>query len=332
MTDHTDLRGWYPVAPKQDCAPCLDEASPAAHSCPPHLARPMLALPPGAEYRSPHQGKQLHQSFAELVTYAERPLVAIDKGAHGGIVLGRFRDGVRRLTHFEGTSMIGLDYDDGKMTALELHNKLGARLHLTYTTFSSTSAKPKSRAIFFLDREIDGPTHKRVMRAVFAKLRVIGIELDAAAKDATRWWFVPMVHPDRTGHHEVHATPYTAAPSSVDTWLRHADELDAAYETELAEKRRQHPRDIPASPERVHALARGALASARERVLGASTGARHDVLNREAHSIARDELGLYEDDVVNVLVPAFVSVAGPEREREAIRTVRDAFSARRRGG
>ena len=36
--------------------------------------------------------------------------------------------------------------------------------------------------------------------------------------------------------------------------------------------------------------------------------------------------------LILVGVLAFVSVAGPERERVAIRSVRDAFSARRRGG
>ena len=322
----------------ETCYGCADVRGPAPHSCPPHLDRPLLRLAPGAEYRSPHAGKQIGESFAELVQYVSRPLVSREKEAHGGLVLGRFREemidgqslGVRRLTYFVGTSMLGLDYDDGKETAFSLHAAIEG-LHLVYSTFSSTPGRPKSRAILFLDREIDRDTHKRMMRAIYAKFAEAGATFDPSAKDATRWWFAPVVHPERADAHEVHASPYSAPPVSVDLWLAHADRIDAAYAAELAERRRLMPKSAASTDAQRNALDRGALRSGRERVLAAGKGERHEVLNREAHSLAREELGLSEDDIEDELVPAFVAVAGPEREREARRTVHDAYRAARGG-
>ena len=139
----------------------------------------------------------------ELVAYVSRPIVSTSKDAHGGIALGRFRDGVRRLTHFEATSMVGLDYDAGAVTAVQLHEAIGPGLHVVYSTFSSTPGHPKSRAILFLDREVGRDEHRRIMRALYARFAAVGIVLDAACKDATRWWFCPVVHPDRVAHFQV---------------------------------------------------------------------------------------------------------------------------------
>lgn len=285
----------------------------------------VLMLRPGAILSVPHRGTPFRQTFAELVEYIRRPIVREKKDQDGGLALGRFREGVRRLSHFEGTSLVGLDYDDGKLTSEQLHAALGGSQHVVYPTFSSTPEKPKSRAILALDRVVDLATHKRIMWVLYARANERGFVLDAACKDATRWWFCPIVHTDRQEHYQVHVSEEGADPLRVDALLSFADRLDEAHKKRLQEWAREHP------PPPVEALGKpsyvnAALTRAANAVATSSEGGRHEALNAEAYSLAR--LDLSESQIAAVLVPAFVAAAGPNREAEARRTVRDACKAR----
>jgi len=290
--------------------------------CQPH---PVLVLRPEAIRATPHRGTCIGETFGELAAYVSRPLVSPLKDAHGGISLGRFRDGVRRLTHFEGSTLLGLDMDAGTHDAAALFAALGPWRRFTYSTFSSTATHPKARGILVLDREVDASTHKRLVRVVYAHAARAGVALDPAAVDATRWWFAPVVHPDRVELFQVHATDDDAPPLPVAQLIRQADELAAHRAAELAEHRRRNPLPAPATSAGT-AYLRAAVTKAIARVAGASAGDRHAALNVEAYSLAR--LGLSAAAVADALVPAFVAAAGPEREREAVRTVRDACNAR----
>ena len=285
----------------------------------------VLVLQPEAILSVPHRGTPIRQTFAELVEYIRRPIVREKKDQNGGLSLGRFRDGVRRLSHFEGTSLIGLDYDDGKLTAEQLHHALGTSEHVVYPTFSSTPEKPKARAILTMDRSVDLATHKRIMWVMYARAGERGFVLDPACKDATRWWFCPIVHTSRQDHYTVHVSERGSAPLRVDALLLFADMLDAAHKKRQEEWAKDHP-SAPVEAIGKPAYVRAALGKAADKVRMASEGGRHEVLNAEAYSLAR--LDVTEHDIASVLVPAFVSVAGPEREREARRTVTDACKAR----
>ena len=287
----------------------------------------LLVLGADAVHKIPHKGTQVSMSFDELMRYVSAPMVRERKDGDGGVALGRFRDGVRRLTHFEGTSLVGLDYDDGKLTPEQIHDRLGRTEHVVYPTFSQhhVTGLQKCRAILTLDRAVDLATHRRIMWVVYARAHERGFTLDRACKDASRWWFAPVVHPDRRAAYVVYASPEGGAPMSVDRLLGYADVLDAAEARRQEEYRRAHPppsADVLGRP----AYIKAALDKAAAKIARASPGNRHEVLNAEAYSLAR--LDLTEGEAAAVLVAAFIAAAGPEREREARRTVADAWKAR----
>jgi hypothetical protein len=289
------------------------------------LAVDILHLRPEAVAERPHRGTQVRETFGELVAYIRRPVVSPSKDTHGGIALGRFRDGVRRLTHFEATAAIGVDYNAGAIPARDIFEAIGPLRHLTYPTHSSREDFYKSRSILFLDREVDLATFKRLARVVHAHFLRAGIELDGSAKDATRWWFAPAVRPEMAERYEVLATAEDAQPFEVGKLLAQADALDALYEAELAEQRRRRPPiELPADRDR---YVRAAVQRAAVNVSIAKPGERHGVLNREAHSLAR--LDLDELTIVRALLPVFVSSAGEPRRAEGVRTIADAIRARR---
>jgi hypothetical protein len=290
----------------------------------------LLVLSPDAVNRSPHQGRHVTMTFEEFVRFVDAPLVRERKDQDGGISLGRFREGIRRLTHFEASSLVGLDYDDGRLSPEQFHQMLGGSEHVVYPTFSvhAETGIQKCRAILTLDREVDLETHRRIMWAIYARATDRGFALDRACKDATRWWFTPVVHPDRAANYVVYRTPPGAAPMSVAALLQLADRLDAAEESRRQEWARAHP-PAGAHVHKESSYITAALDRAATKVARATPGNRHEALNCEAYSLARLEL-LSEEDVASVLVPAFVAASGPGREREARRTVADAFKARGR--
>jgi hypothetical protein len=288
------------------------------------LAVDILHVRPEAIATSPHRGTQVRETFGELVAFVRRRVVSPFKDRDGGIALGRFKDGVRRLTHFEATRAIGVDYDQGAIAAGDIFEAIGPRRHLTYPTHGSVEGFHKSRSILFLDREVDGPTFKRCIRVVHSHFLRAGIELDASAKDATRWWFCPVVRPEMAARFEVHATAEDAPPFDVTQLLAHADRLDSAHEAELAELRRWRP--APELPAERDKYVRAAVQRAADRVAAATPGERHGILNSEAYSLARLELS--EDAIREALLVPFIAAAGKERRREGERTIHDACKAR----
>ena len=310
---------------------CGEELCPLALAEPdtrPHY--PVLVLRPETITKSPQQGTQIYETFEELLAYVSRPVVEDKKDAEGGITLGLFRDGIRRLTHHVSTRAIGIDYDEGVKSMEEIHTFLSSGLHFVYPTHSSTTAKPKSRAILFLDRDVDRATHKRVMIAIYLLCESRGIILDASAKDATRWWYCPMVRPGNVGQYKVLASASTTPPFPVDKWLAYTDKIEAKRKAKQLEAVSLKPAFTTASPEQHASYVQAALTSARDRVIRASVGARHAELNSQAHSLSRYELGLSHTDIEAALLDAFVAVSGDERRQEGLRTIRDAFQARRR--
>jgi hypothetical protein len=290
----------------------------------------LLVLSADAVHKIPHRGTLVDMSFEDIVRYVSAPLVRERKDSEGGVALGRFRDGVRRLTHFTHTSLIGLDYDDGKLSPEELHAALGDSEHVVYRTFSvhAETGLPKCRVIITLDRPIDLATHRRIMWVVYARARHHGLVLDRACKDATRWWFAPIVHPTRQAAYAVLRSEEGARPWSVDKMLAHADLLDAAEAKRQEEWRREHPPAPPDTRGKASYVA-AALVNAENKLSRASTGCRHETLNSEAYSLARLE-GCTKADVLAALMPTWRSIAGDEREREGLRTIEDAFKARGR--
>jgi hypothetical protein len=287
---------------------------------------PLLVLRPEAIEQSPHRGTQIRETFGELVTYFGRPLVSPHKDIHGGISLGSCREGIRRLTHFEYTRALGIDYDAGEIPAREISEAIGPRRHLTYPTHGSVRVYHKSRSILFLNRDVDGPTFKRCMRVVQALFIRAGITLDKSAVDATRWWFCPVVRPEMVADYTVFATPEDAPEFDVDELLRHADLFDAEHEAELAEYRCRHPAPTPADVDARDRRVRGAIRSAVDRLANATEGERHGTLNHESYSLAR--LDLREEDIAHALLPAWDHVTQGKRHAEGLRTVRDAVRAR----
>jgi hypothetical protein len=274
----------------------------------------ILIIPPNAIYRSPHRGDQRSITFEQFVHFVSKPIISEKKDVHGGMSLGLFRDGIRRLTHFVSTTTIGLDYDDGALTAEQIHQKIGNGRHVVYSTFSSTPQHPKSRTILFLDRAINDAEHKMMMAVLYKRAADAGITFDPSAKDASRWWYRPVCHPERTANHKVFFNGANSHTYAVDPILAQAP------------KPQPKPQPKPIPHDHADAYIRSAINKACDHIFQTPAGNRHFVLVSEAYSLAR--LHLTESEIAAALIPAFVSVSGKDREREAIRTVRDACKAR----
>lgn len=106
----------------------------------------------------------------------------------------------------------------------------------------------------------------------------------------------------------------------ADPWLGH---LTARWSEQTRER-------VPVAAVRdLSSYQRGALASARSRILASTESGRHDTAIREVWSLAAPRLGLDLETIRDAILPAFVDVAGESRRREGERFIVQAFHARR---
>jgi hypothetical protein len=279
-------------------------------------ARPLDVLYVSRErfLRGPQVGINRPTTWGRLVSFLSRPTVGLAKNACGAWSPGLYRDGVHRKTHLVHVCALLVDVDErGDVDVVA--DTLGQYACVVFETFSSTVEAPRCRAVLLLAVPVDVPTYEAVHGVVRAHLGARGIVVDATAKDATRFSYVPVRRPGDSYRVRV-----------VD-----GDPLEPARVL-LAQPSRpspSSPRQLSRVParERDGRYARAALRNAAARLGGACEGQRHGVLLREAWGLARL---LDEPTIAAALLPVWVAVAGEGRRREGERAIRDAVQARGR--
>lgn len=143
--------------------------------------------------RSPQRGCRVALDWAELVEWLARPIVADDKAGSGGFSCATFKNDDRHLANVEHVSAIALDIDTGSADVASVSHALTLYRSVVYPTFSSTVERPRCRAIVALSRPVSAKEYALLWDHVRANLAAAGVELDRAARDASRLWFVPTV-------------------------------------------------------------------------------------------------------------------------------------------
>jgi hypothetical protein len=223
-------------------------------------------------------------------------------------------------------SFIVLDVDDASAGAIDRSAALlSPHSGVVVPTFSATVEIPKHRIVLEPSRDITADEFSIVWGHVSGLLAEAGVIIDRGCKNLNRLYFA-CVSPSLERWAELGgARILTGKPVDVDVMLEaaRADLADAA----AREARRPKPR--PVEDGHRDAYLRGAVEKARANVYAASPGGRHDVLLREAFSLARLDLTIGQ--IEGALLGAFVHVAGEPRRREGTKAIHDAVTARRRG-
>jgi hypothetical protein len=264
-------------------------------------------------HRKPQIGERHRITWDALGVWLMRATTGTTKDAAGAWSPARYRDDVRRRANLEAAYALVVDVDESGDVD-RVADVLGQYQAIVHSTFSSTLRAPRCRIVLLLAESIDAVTYEKTHAVVRAHLRARGIVPDEGAKDASRLSYLPVV---RSGA-EFRVRVVSGRP------------LDAAR---VLAAQRPSPARVPAqavAPEHGDAYLRGALRRAAETISRASPGERHAAIFREAYALAR-LLPLREDEIGAALMPAWVGVAGPEREREGERAIRDAVRARRGG-
>lgn len=256
----------------------------------------------------PQRGVRVDMTWPELVRWLSMPMTAAVKDEHGGYCIASFAGDERAKANVEKIYALGLDIDDGTPFA-RVCELLSRYSFLAHSTFSSSAATPKTRAILPYAEPLTAAEHGGAWRTVAAHFAGEGVTIDAATKDASRLWYVPCVPQD--GPHAFH--------------VGEGEMFDGRVASEWAPPR-PAPRVVDTSGISDRYL-RGALRRAADAVAGAGVGARNATLNREVHSVLR--LPIDHSTAEAVLVSAAVSAGLPRVEAE--KTFASAARARRTG-
>lgn len=243
------------------------------------------------------QGEGVELTWRELVAeFSKRAPFCGDK-QHPGWSPTRCEPARRALETVQSVSALCLDYDGGTAIDDAAATWTGVRA-LIHTTRKHTPDAHRFRVILPLSREVSPAEYSALWAAVDARL---GGVVDPAAKDASRFWYVPGCPPDA----EFIAREIEGEPLDVEAWLA-------------------PPAPAPTAPKR---YADAALRRAVTNVRGAAEGERNRTLNREAYSlaglVAAGELS--ELEVRDHLMSAALAAGLPQGE--AAKTVDSGFAA-----
>jgi hypothetical protein len=273
----------------------------------------VLYVPRERFRRTPQVGVPCRVTWTELARYLARPASADAKDAAGAWSPALYRNNVRRKSNVVTVGALVVDVDEGGDVG-RVADALGRYRGIVHSTFSSSPESPRCRIVLALAQPLDAPTYSRTHAVVRWHLGQAGVIADEGAKDASRLSYTPVV---RAG----------AAYSfrAIDGVPLDACAVLAAQPPAVHPPWRSMSVGDPS--ERPDAYARSALRRGAGEVASADAGARHYTLSRESFTLAR--LGLPEDEIAGMLLPAFVASAGEARRAEGLRTIRDAVRARR---
>jgi hypothetical protein len=141
-------------------------------------------------------GRRQHLTWPRfLEAYVAGPEITPRKHSTAGYSLASFADNRRGLAHVEHVHALGLDYDEGSLT-LEAAARLWRKaLGCIYTTWSHEPHAPRVRCVLLLSRPVTAEEYGIIWTWADSRSTRAGHALDASAKDASRFWFVPSIRP-----------------------------------------------------------------------------------------------------------------------------------------
>jgi hypothetical protein len=168
-------------------------------------------------------GKERELSWDRLAEWLAAP-VAFRGSDTPGWSAAAFIGSQRRLDRCTLVSALVLDFDDGKAPLDVLAALFSSRQALAHTSKSHTAANPSYRVVLGLSRAVLPAEHSTLWSAV---TRPFAERVDQAAKDCSRFWFVPC---------RTEATEY-----AVERWDGEPLDVDAILDAEraLAAKQRE---------------------------------------------------------------------------------------------
>ncbi len=146
-------------------------------------------------WRTFSRGRRDRYSWSEFVeTFVAQPEMVRFKESVAGFSLASFEGDRRTLSRVEQVHALTLDFDQGDTTVEQALHLLPEVRGVTYTTFSHTPKHPKLRVIYPFSRPVDASEYERIWLWIADKIGTKHV-LDEAARDASRFWYLPSHRP-----------------------------------------------------------------------------------------------------------------------------------------
>lgn len=217
-------------------------------------------------------------------------------------------NGTRAKANVVGVYALGFDFDKGAPSLASVLGGFTGLGVIVHSTGKYTPVAPRWRVVVRSSRAMNRDEHTTVWRSEAGRLERVGLIVDPATKDASRFWYMPTEPTTGAFVHHVE----DGAPLDVDAVL------------EAAETSTSRPTSLP-SVTVSDVYQAGAIRSAVARVASAPRGTRNATLNTEAWSLAR--LGLDHATIAAALSPA--ASAGGLTPHEVVKTIASGVDAGR---
>ena len=234
-----------------------------------------------------HGGLVIDTTWDQMKTRFTSPARSEHKGADGGWTAATFTTDHRKDEYVDKVTFLVLDHDAGEVSIQSAAESFDAYSCIVHATHRSRPEAHRWRAIFALTRPMTRAEHTRVWKDVAGNLQQHGVTLDVSTKNASRYWYSPVVCP---------GVPYEYVVSDgalldVDALLSRPEPIrrPSRYEPGTAKGER---------------YAHRVLERAARNVACANEGERNPMLNKEVWSVAR-----FEELPTHVIVEAFTSAA-----------------------
>jgi hypothetical protein len=147
-------------------------------------------------WRTFSRGRHTRYTWREFVdTFVAQPEIVRDKKKVAGFSLGSFTGNRRALSRVEAVHALILDFDCGDTTLEQAARLLPGAQGVAHTTFSHKPTHPKLRAVFLLSRPVLADEYARIWSWAESRISRAGHVLDEAARDASRFWYLPSHRP-----------------------------------------------------------------------------------------------------------------------------------------
>lgn len=165
------------------------------------------------------RGRRERHTWRSFVdTFVKEPEIVRHKKQVAGFSLGEFEGDKRALPNVERIHGLVLDLDHGNPTVNAIANVFKKTLSVIYTTWSHEPGAPRLRAVFPHSRPVDAAEHDRIWSWAQQKCAEAELEIDPAARDASRLFFLPSHRPKA----EYKFIELKGAPLDVERVLREA--------------------------------------------------------------------------------------------------------------
>ena len=141
----------------------------------------------------PH-GKRVRTTWPLLVARLSMPRTCATKLEIPGVSLATFAGDMRSLANVEQVFAVGLDLDKSVPSWPELCARFSSSRSFVHTTWQSTPTVPRARVFLPLSRPVSAREYRRVYAAVSANV-ASALQIDRAASDPSRLWFLPAIQP-----------------------------------------------------------------------------------------------------------------------------------------